>query len=146
MPRKITPIATRFGALVEKTDTCWLWKGHRNMWGYGQFRYEGKIMGAHRVAFILAGQIIPDGYHIDHVWARGCRNKHCVNPAHLEAITPGENNRRKMALITHCRQGHSYSPENTLYDKHGYRLCRACGRVSQHAYMQRKKAANAHAA
>ena len=35
-----------------------------------------------------------EGLTIDHVHANGCRNVDCVNPAHLEAVTQAENNRR----------------------------------------------------
>ena len=48
---------------------------------------------------------IPQGLVIDHL----CRNKSCVNPAHLEAVTNTENVLRgeapsaKAARKTHCQ-------------------------------------------
>jgi hypothetical protein len=78
-------------------------------------------------------QQIPEGYHVDHVAARGCTNRHCFNPAHLEAVPPRENvlrgrgpsaaNRRK----THCKWGHELSPENVYsYEGGRRRHCKSC--------------------
>lgn len=47
-------------------------------------------IGAHRLAYMRAKGAIPRGFHIDHL----CRVTNCVNPDHLEAVTPGENVRR----------------------------------------------------
>lgn len=89
------PAAERFWAKVEKTPGCWLWRGSHNMRGYSTFhveagRSEPKKVLAHRYAYELLVGPIPDGLQIDHV----CRNKGCVNPEHLEPVTPSENMRR----------------------------------------------------
>ena len=36
--------------------------------------------------------------------------------------------RRPGALMTHCRKGHEYTPENTRHNASGLRHCRACDR------------------
>lgn len=91
----------RFWSKVEKTDTCWLWKTGRFSTGYGMFsvgsRLNNKCVLAHRYAYNqLYGEYPPKGMHIDHL----CRIRHCVNPAHLEVVTPRENTIRGKS-VTH---------------------------------------------
>lgn len=110
----------RFWAKVNKTDSCWLWTASTNN-GYGQFNSSNGTL-AHRYAYELANGPIPAGLHIDHL----CRVRTCVNPIHLEAVTPAENNRRVALNRTHCRHGHPYSGDNLFLRKDGRRECRTC--------------------
>ena len=89
------PYSERFWAKVDKTGECWLWLGGIDLQGYGSFTiangpYRGTFR-ASRFAYLDNGGVIPEGLVIDHVWARGCRHRHCVNPGHLEPVTNREN-------------------------------------------------------
>jgi hypothetical protein len=127
--------STRFWSKVERTDSCWYWTASLQTIGYGQFGVVGRGPAlAHRFAYEDLVGPIPEGLHIDHL----CMNKRCVNPAHLEAVTQQENNRRKDVAYgtgfakTHCKNGHEFTPENTRIrdDGKGYRTCLACRKIS----------------
>lgn len=129
-PRSAT-LAEHFWARVEKTPTCWLWRGH-TIRGYGRLMWDGARMAAHRVSYELHIGAIPDGLVIDHL----CRNHGCVNPAHLEVVTIGENMLRGVAPTAvafrenRCLRGHPYTDDNTYTYPDGKRRCRTCSRIS----------------
>lgn len=129
--------ADRFWSKVEKTETCWLWTGGRQSSGYGSLTFDGAHKLAHRVAYELSVGPIPEGLHVDHL----CRTRDCVNPAHLEAVSPRENQRRgiKGALTTHCPSGHAYDEANTRIYR-GMRYCRECARMHKRRYYRERKA------
>ena len=123
----------RFRGHVSVTDECHLWTASVGTSGYGQFFYGGTMVGAHRVAWTLANGPIPEGLVIDHL----CRVKTCVNPAHMELVTSGENTRR--AMRTHCVNGHEFAPENTYTPSDGKRYCRECRRRRVREYRARRQ-------
>lgn len=69
---------------------CWRWKGKTDEKGYGRFMLDGVTMQAHKAVWIVIGRKIRKGCHLDH----RCRRVWCVNPRHLQQVTPTENNRR----------------------------------------------------
>lgn len=135
IPAKPKPETPRrrfyFWEQVEKSSGCWVYTGYLND-GYGY--HGGKL--AHRLSYEELVGPIPEGLEIDHL----CRNPPCVNPAHLEPVTRAENIRRRFALITHCKNGHEFTTENTRIVGVTQRKCRACAAAASARYMARKKA------
>ena len=76
---------------VVRGPTCWTWIGGHSRKGYGRCQVNRTHTGAHRVVYELLVGPIPRGHDLDHL----CRNTGCVNPAHLEPVTPEENRRRQ---------------------------------------------------
>ena len=142
--------AERFWAKVQREGDaqCWLFLGSRTR-GYGKFYNGGKYTYAHRYAYELLVGPIPDELQLDHL----CRVRHCVNPAHLEAVTHQVNGLRGTSPLadnarkTECVRGHPFDDENTYRDPKGRRQCRACSRekdrrryATEPAYRARKDA------
>ncbi len=111
---------------------CHVWRASSNG-RYGFFFVNGKQRYAHRVSYEDARGIIPDGLVIDHL----CRNTKCVNPDHLQAVTPYVNwerteNATTIAFHTNtCKRGHSLADAYLSPRKNGtmHRTCKACHRI-----------------
>lgn len=110
-------------------ERCWQWLASLKPEGYGQFRFEGLTVYAHRMAYELEVGPIPNGLDLDHI----CRNRSCVNPSHLDPVTRKENIHRgdAMKLKSHCGSGHEYTNTNTYKRPDGYRECRACRKAAR---------------
>lgn len=120
LPERILASVTKDAA-----TGCWTWARSVDRNGYGHLHFQRRMWIAHRTAYEQFVGPIPNGMTLDHV----CRNKRCVNPAHLEPVTQLENVRRYYAAQTHCKNNHEYTQENTIRYRNG-RMCRACKRAS----------------
>lgn len=130
---------------VDEETGCWLWTGNINSQGYGLILPNGsnQRLRAHRAMYELLVGPIPEGLTLDHlchsadascVGGSSCQHRRCVNPAHLEPVTRGENVRRGAPpKRTHCPKGHPYDEANTYRRKSGGRVCRTCGRSARRA-------------
>lgn len=132
----------RFLAKVAvRDDGCWEWTGTRLPAGYGSFWWDGRKSYAHRFAHEAYIGPIPEGLTIDHL----CRNKWCVNPAHLEAVTQRVNTLRapgpasEHAAQVACIHGHPFDAVNTYVAPNGTRKCRECRRTTRRVAYQRLK-------
>lgn len=108
---------------------CLIWTAAVSDRGYGVFHLDGKMLPAHRFSHAAFVGEIPEGYQVDHL----CRRRRCVEPMHLQAVTPRTNTLRGMGVTARnattekCPQGHPYDEANT-YHHDGKRYCRICQR------------------
>lgn len=146
--RDITLLFSRIRA--NKQSGCWEWTGRLTHNGYAQAVFANVTHRVHRLVFAWLVAPLPDSnihpfWQIDHL----CRNRNCVNPAHLELVTAAENVQRAhrryrkgegigRPCTNCCPQGHEFTPENTLTDR-GHRRCRQCHREGSLASYYRRK-------
>lgn len=143
------PLASRLRRRISKNSAvsasgCWEWRKSVDSDGYGRTDLSKgalrRTCQAHRVSYAVYRGPIPDGLTIDHL----CRNRRCVNPDHLEAVSGRENTLRGdgpsaiHAKKTHCHNGHEFDAENT-YVRNGRRNCRTCHRASVARYQALKR-------
>ena len=134
----------RFRAKVDvrTPEECWEWMASTTNSGYGRYRLPDKHVSAHRFAYEATVGPIPEGLDLDHK----CRNRRCVNPAHLEPVTERENTLRGISIAamnarkTHCWKGHELAGAN-LYVWQGARACKACRKTNRKRHEARKASA-----
>lgn len=76
-----------------RNDGCWQWRRSVDNHGYANLRWGSTIRKAHRVIYEMLREPIPAGLTTDHL----CFNPGCINPWHIELVTPSENSRRMWA-------------------------------------------------
>lgn len=127
---------------IDPRTMCWEWQREINsQTGYGQIGVRRRKLYAHRLSYEIFRGPIPEGLTIDHL----CRNRRCVNPFHLEAVTirvnllRGDGVSACHARQTHCQQGHEYTPSNTYrFPVGAAKQSRRC-RICTNAYNRRKR-------
>lgn len=138
LPADLPALKMKLYERAQESDGCWLWTGVLNEGGYGQFSWKGKTWRVHRLAYRVFVGDFDDSLAIDHL----CSNRSCINPAHLDAVTHLENNRRSSAVevnrnrsaqATHCKNGHEYTQQNTALTRRAngrhHRVCITCRRA-----------------
>jgi hypothetical protein len=118
---------------VAAPSGCRIWIGTAGSPGYanreyGRITVEGKTAYAHRVSYEEQVGPIPAGMQIDHL----CRRPRCINPLHLQPVTPQVNMLRgtspaaRASRRTQCTRGHSYAEHSRVFG--GRRYCVTCQR------------------
>jgi hypothetical protein len=83
---------------------CWEWQLFIRRSGYGQMKFEGKTVDAHRVSYRCFHGEIAEGLFVCH----RCDDKRCCNPEHLFLGTHSEN------LIDYRKKGGRLGPRRKM--------------------------------
>ncbi len=100
---------------------CWEWRGRLDKDGYG--RLDRQL--AHRAVYEAEKGPIPEGLTLEH----RCRNRVCVNPAHLKPVSHHEQQLMKNPKVRarwkvlDC--GHSFERHGRMTPQGG-KVCRLC--------------------
>lgn len=136
----------RFDAAYDLAPNgCWTWTSKKDGGGYAVLSIGRQNHLAHRWAYETFVRPIPDGLVVDHL----CRNRACVNPAHMDLVTNRENVLRGMspsAVIRRqgvCKRGHQMVGHNVYVppSKPQHQQCRTCRATRAREAHARKSAA-----
>lgn len=130
----------------EPNTGCWLWTAQLSHNGYALF-HEGNVkIRVHRRTYgIFKGD---PGPTLDHL----CRVRCCINPDHLEPVTPKTNLRRGLRFertispdgAEICKRGHTISGDNVYVNNRGYEECKECRNLMQRDRRASKRMSHAH--
>lgn len=109
----LTTAAQFFAVLRRMPEGCWEWPYAVNSSGYGELRWHGKVVLAHRLACFLAHGPAPVGAFACHT--RDCSSRRCCAPAHLYWGTMSDNNRD----VAHKRRWQNGAPPTADFEEEG---------------------------
>lgn len=122
---------------VRNERGCLIWQGSVNDAGYAQTNYRAETIRVHRTIYqVFHGVKLDSKTAVCH----SCDERRCIEITHLWRGTWQDNlrdcaakNRHTNGAKTHCKQGHEYTPENTMISDAGKgrtrRNCRICHRI-----------------
>lgn len=125
---------------IDELTLCWNWTRRVENNGYARAAKNRRSVYAHRLSYETFVGEIPTGLQIDHL----CRNRKCVNPAHLEPVTGSVNVRRSPVHISAlwrarktCSKGHEWTGTKTTQSR-TFRVCQTCD-AEKHRLIREKK-------
>lgn len=121
-----------------REDGCWISRYSTASHGYAQVGWQESgdrhVVLAHRAAWTRINGQVPLGMTLDHT----CKQRRCVNPAHLRLLPNYENARRTSGRdwpMGYCANGH---PNSALVprskDAPHLRICGECRREATRRY------------
>lgn len=139
IPRRVQE---RAGTRWEADGDCWISTYSVASHGYAQVGWqdnrERHIVLAHRASWEYAMGPVPLGHTLDHL----CKQRRCVNPAHMRILTNYENARRTSGRdwpLGQCANGHPNS--ESYLQPAGKRICRPCKRDWSARYQAKRRVA-----
>lgn len=153
-PEQLQKIINR---IEPQESGCWWYSGVPNRKGYAQTRIgwpTTKSVLIHHLSWIYYKGDIPKGMVIDHLChnpfecegGNTCIHRRCVNPNHLQLVTPQENNSKTVRVLkyrTHCKNGHSLENNIISFQNRPGNYCHTCrketSKMNARKYRAQKK-------
>ncbi|MEW2011509.1 HNH endonuclease signature motif containing protein [Microbacterium sp. NPDC078814] len=114
----IRDIRQRVESKTLRGEGCWAWSGAHANTGYAQVRENKKLHYVHRLVYAFHNGSVPDGMVVDHK----CHNRGCINPEHLQAVSPKQNNENRSGPARNNTSGYRGVYRITRSGKWGARL------------------------